>query len=237
MIEETLKEIGLNNRESICYIALLELGSSKVGDIIKKTSIPSSKIYEILDKLTKKGFASYVLRGKIKYYQASDPKVLINHLDERKRKIIKIMPELISKQKLSKKQSVEMFEGQKAIFGLFRDFLEESKPKELYIAFAIDEENKDEKVNLLFRNLNLRKKEKKLDVRVLKNMKYYVKEKHTKIKLRFTNFNLPQGITVVRDTVILLSWNESPVAIKIESRIFAKEMREFFLELWKIAKE
>ena len=226
---ETLQELGLNRRESICYTALLELGSSKVGEIIKKTEIPSSKIYEILEKLIKKGLVSYIIKGKIKHYQASDPKTLLNYIDEKKKKVQEIILQLLSKQKLSKRQNVEIFEGQKAIFSLFTDLIHDAKPKELYLIFSINEENKNEQANLFFRNLTIRRKEKKLDVKLLKNIKYYKKEKHTKLKLKYTKFNLPQGITIFRNNVIILSWVESPIAINIESEIFADQLREFFL--------
>jgi len=236
MIEEALQELGLNRRESICYTSLLELGSSKVGAIIKKTGIPSSKIYEILDKLIKRGLVSYIIKGKIKHYQASDPQSLLNYINEKKKKIQEIIPQLLLKQKFSKKQSAEIFEGQKALFSLFTDIIQDVKPKELYLIFSINEENKNEKINLFFRNLTLRRKDKGLDVRLLKNIKYYKKEKHTKLKLKYTKFNLPQGITIFRNHVIILSWVDSPVAIKIESEVFANQLRDFFLELWKTAK-
>ena len=67
-------------------------------------------------------------------------------------------------------------------------------------------------------------------------MNYYKKEKHTKLKLKYTEFNLPQGITIFRNTVIILSWIESPIAIKIESETISKQLREFFIDLWKIVK-
>ena len=236
MIEETLQELGLNKRESICYSALSELGSSTVGVICKKTGIPSSKIYEILNNLIQKGLASYVIKGKIKHYQASNPRVLLSYIEEKKKKIEEILPQLLLKQKLVKKQSVEIFEGQKALFSLFTDLIKDAKPKELYLVFSINEENKNEQANLFFRNLTLRRKAKKLDVRLLKNIRYYKKEKHTKLKLKYTKFNLPQGITVFRNYVIILSWIDSPVAIKIESDVFANQLRDFFLELWKTAK-
>lgn len=237
MIEETLQELGLNRRESICYVALLELGSSKVGEILKKTEIPSSKIYEILDKLIKRGLVSYVIKNNVKHYQASDPKILVNYIEEKKKKIEEIVPVLISKQKLSKKQNVEIFEGQKAIFSLLTNLIENAKSGEPYLVFSINEENKNEQANLFFRSITLRRKEKGLDVRVLKNIKYYKKEKHTKLKIKYTDFILPQGITIFRNCVILLSWVEYPVAIKIESDIFADQLRAFFLDLWKIAKQ
>ncbi len=237
MIEETLQELGLSRRESICYTALLELGSSSIGDIVKKAGIPSSKIYEILDKLIKRGLVSYVIKNNVKYYQSSDPKTLINYIEEKKRKIEEVMPQLLLKQKFTKKQSVELFEGQKAVFTLFTDLIRDAKAEELYLVFSIDEENKGDQANLFFKNLAVRRTEKKLDVRLLKNIKYYIKEKHTKLKLRYTKFNLPQGITIFRNYVILLSWTETPAAIKIESEIFAGQLRTFFSELWETAKK
>jgi len=236
MIQETLEELGLNRRESICYTALLELGSSKIGMIVKRTGIPSSKIYEILDKLISRGLVSYVKIGKIKHFQASDPKAFLNYIDEKKKRIEEILPQLLLKQKLSKKQSVEMFEGQKALFPLFIDLINDAKAKEQYLVFSIDEENKNDAANLFFKNLAVRRKEKKLDVRLLKNIKYYKEEKHTKLNLKYTEFNLPQGITIFRDVVVILSWVDTPIAIKIQSETISNQLREFFLDQWKIAK-
>ncbi|PIN82027.1 hypothetical protein COV11_00065 [Candidatus Woesearchaeota archaeon CG10_big_fil_rev_8_21_14_0_10_30_7] len=235
-MQEILQELGLNRRESICYIALLELGSSKIGAIVKKTEIPSSKIYEVLDKLARRGLVSYVKIGKIKHYQASDPKVLLNYVDEKKKMIEEILPQLILKQKFSKKQSVEMFDGQKALFSLFTDLIKDAKVNEKYFIFSINEEHKTDAANVFFKNLSVRRKEKKLDVRLLKNINHYKKEKHTKLKVKYTKFNLPQGITIFRNTVIILSWIESPIAIKIESETISNQFKEFFLDLWKIAK-
>jgi HTH-type transcriptional regulator, sugar sensing transcriptional regulator len=237
MMEEALEGLGLKRRECLCYTCLLELGSSRIGAIVKKTGIPSSKIYEILERLIGKGLVSYVKIGKIKHYQASDPKILLNYIDEKRKRIEEILPQLLLKQKLSQKRSVEMFEGQKAIFALFTDLVADARPKEMYLVFSLNEENKTEQANLFFKNLAVRRKEKELDVRLLKNLRYHLKEKHTKLKMRYVDYNLPQGITLFRDNVILLSWLESPIAIKIESEVFAGQQRDFFLDLWKQAKE
>jgi sugar-specific transcriptional regulator TrmB len=237
MIEEILQEIGLNRREILCYISLLELGPSKVGEILKRTGIPSSKIYEILDRLIKKGLVSYIIRDKIKYFQPSNPNFLLDYINEKRKKVESIIPQLLSKQKSFKKQIAEIYEGKKAVFSLFLDLIRDAKPKELYLSFSINEENKDESANLFFRNLTLRRKEKKLDVRLLKNIKYHKKEKHTKLALRYTDFNLPQGITIFKSSVVILSWDKIPLAVKIESEIISKQFRGFFLELWKLARK
>lgn len=236
MLENTLEEIGLNRRESICYSSLLELGSSKVGEIVKKTGIPSSKIYEILDKLSKRGFVSHVIKNNIRYYQAADPKCLIDYINEKKKKVENLLPELLLKQNFGPKQSVELYEGQQALFSLLTTLIADAKPREQYFIFSINEENKTKSTDLFFKNMTIRRKEKRLDVRLLRNLRVYTKEKHTKLKVRYTSFNLPQGITIFRNNVILLSWKDSPVGVKIESEIFAGQLREFFLDLWKKAK-
>ena len=85
-------------------------------------------------------------------------------------------------------------------------------------------------------------------MKLLKNVKHYKKEKHTKLKytklkytklklkLKYTKFNLPQGITIFRNVVVILSWVESPTAIKIENETISNQLKEFFLGQWKIAK-
>jgi sugar-specific transcriptional regulator TrmB len=235
-MQATLCDLGLSRKESICYIALLELGSSKAGEIVKKTSIPSSRIYETLHKLIGRGLVSYVIKKNVKRYQASDPNSLLNYIQEKKDKVESILPQLLAKQNASKKQSVELYEGQKAIFTLFSNLVSDAKPGEMYLVFSINEENKTEQANLFFKNLSVRRKAKQLDVRLLKHIGYYIKEKHTKLKLKYTKLNLPQGITVFRDYVILLSWQTNPIAIKIQSEAFAHQQRQFFFDLWKHAK-
>ena len=53
--EELLAEIGLTKSEIAVYFALLEIGSSTTGPIIKEAGIASGKAYLILDKLLEKG--------------------------------------------------------------------------------------------------------------------------------------------------------------------------------------
>jgi len=49
MIKQSLKSIGLTDGEIKIYLALLEIGSSSIGNIIKKSKISGSKTYEVLE--------------------------------------------------------------------------------------------------------------------------------------------------------------------------------------------
>ncbi len=236
MLKEELEEIGLSRREAAVYLALLQLGSTKVGPILKKTDIPSSKIYEVIGRLQKKGFVSHIIKGKIKYFLARDPNVIINYFEEKKKKAEELIPRLLLAQGPARHLSAEIFEGQKALFGLLTNLISDAHKNELYLVFSISEENKNKSASMFFKNLALRRKSKRLDVRVLKNISEYKKERHTKLKLRFTKFNFPQGITIFRDKVIIVSWTDTPIAVKIEGNQFTDQFRKFFLELWKEAK-
>ena len=47
---ELLEKIGLTRNESLVYITLLKLGTSKTGNILKQSNLNSGKIYEILER-------------------------------------------------------------------------------------------------------------------------------------------------------------------------------------------
>ena len=109
---ELLKETGLTERESKVYLALLELGSTTTGPLVKKSKVPNSKIYEILESLHNKGLSSWIIKGKIKYFQGANPKKILTLFKEKEREIERLLPELESKQLSAKeKQSVEIYQG------------------------------------------------------------------------------------------------------------------------------
>src|SRR4030042_3282975 len=121
---EILQELGLTQRESKVYLALLELGSTTTGPIIKRSEVPNSKIYEILESLQNKGLVSWITKGKTKYFQATSPKHLLSLLKDKERRLEDVLPELEMKQKLSQSQkSVELFEGVKAIRSMLQGLI------------------------------------------------------------------------------------------------------------------
>ena len=83
-----LKQIGLNEYESKVYIALLEHGSMKGGQVCKKSNVPHGKTYESLVSLEEKGFIS-ITPLKPKIFTALNPKIAIDHLMNQKITVFK----------------------------------------------------------------------------------------------------------------------------------------------------
>jgi len=87
MIKESLKRIGLTEGECQVYEALVHLGTSSTGKIVKRANIGSSKVYEVLQRLHNKGLVSHVVKNGVKYFEATPPERLIDFLDEKKRRV------------------------------------------------------------------------------------------------------------------------------------------------------
>ncbi len=79
-----IEGLGLSKSEVKAYLALLELGKTSAGPIVKSSGISQSKIYEVLERLGKKGLASHIIEGKIKYFTPAEPKRLISFSEEKK---------------------------------------------------------------------------------------------------------------------------------------------------------
>jgi|SRR3989344_1260059 len=235
-----LEELGLSKREAETYLTLLELGTTTIGSIIQKTNIPSSKIYEILARLSNKGLVTHLTIKHQKHFQASDPEMILHYYEERKEQFMKILPILKEKQTLViDKQEVELYEGKIAIFSMLRFLIEQAKKGDEYLSFSLGIEHKDPEISLFLTNLARRRKEKGLKIKVLssnKNRKIieqtYSKEVLKMINNKFTNLDYPQGIIILNDNYIILDWENKFTAIKIKSKNITDKYRKFFYDVY-----
>jgi len=239
-----LEDIGLSRREAKVYLALLELGPNTVGPVVKRSGVPSSKIYEILDRLIARGLVSYLIIKHQKRFQAADPERVLSYLDEKRKKLVDALPELKTKQQLAKeRQDVELYEGKQAIFSLMHGLVNKAKKGEEYLSFSVGQEHDDPEIARFYTNFTWRRKEKGLKTRVLTNEKArpiytrrYPKEVLTAINNRFTPFNFPQGLVILQDKLIILNWKDRPTAIVITSKNITGQYRAFFYELYNTAR-
>jgi HTH-type transcriptional regulator, sugar sensing transcriptional regulator len=234
-----LEELGLSNAESRIYVALLELGSSTSGKIIDRTKLQSSTVYHLLGSLTGKGLVSFVLRGKIKYFQATPPENFLNFLDEKKRKFNDILPQLKELEKGSKqKQTARVYEGLNGLKVAFNDILLSLNKGDEYYFFQVPKKKLfDKKITLFFRNYHLKRAEKgiiakglaiKKSEKIVNNI--FMDIKHTEI--RFLEEFTPSGIIIYQDKVITLDWDDVPTAIVMNSKAIADSYKKFFMEKW-----
>jgi len=243
MIKE-LEGIGLTNGEVKVYVALLELGSSTTGTIIKKAKVSRSKVYEMLDKLLEKGLVSYVIKEKAKYFEAANPNEIVNYIQKRKKElqdkettIKKIIPLLEERQKISKvQQTATVFEGIKGIKTLYNEILSTMKKGEEYYAIAVEPEVSQSKdFETFIRNYHLKRAEKGIKVKLLADKKLKplkTLQKSKLLQLKFYDQEIPTATLIYKNNVATFVWGKTPSAIVMRSPIIANRYKSFFRKIW-----
>src|SRR3989344_4364273 len=241
----SLREAGLTEGEVKSYLALLEIGSSTTGPIIEKTGIARSIIYTILEKLIQKGLVSVIVKEKTKYFQAANPKKILDYLDEKEKKFEKnkkeieeLLPELLSK-KQTKKSETTMYFGLTGIRTAHENlYLKLGKDEEYYFlgipAFQPEEQHmywkRDHqrriksgiKCRLLFN--------KDTDPKVLKNRNSY---KGSEARYMFTDIKTPAAFLIYKDTVTIILQHAETLSIEIVNQSIADSFKAYFEEFWR----
>ena len=230
-----LEDLGLSKGEIKVYLTLLELGATKVGLVIEKSGMASSAVHNSINTLIEKGLVSYIKRGKIKFYHSVKPKQLIDFIETKKKKVLEILPELESKQKLVKeKQEAEIFEGKKGITTLLDLLIEDAGKGDEYIFFAVHVNQYDEEIQKFFEKYDIRRKDKGLIIKGLAPKELKPLFEHRKfLKMKYTDFPIIYNISVCKNKLAIFSWEEKPVGFLIESKQISDIFRNFFNELWK----
>jgi HTH-type transcriptional regulator, sugar sensing transcriptional regulator len=243
-MEKKLESIGLTKSESKVYLALLELGSSATGKIVDKSKTTSSKIYEILDKLIKKGLVSYIIKSGTKYFEAADPKRILDYIEEKKIELNKqeneiknLLPELELKRKLSEKKSeATIFKGMEGIKTAFNDVLKIMKKNEEYHVLV---GTKVSEPFFTFIN-HYHKRRSKLGIKVKllysPSSKMFAdairKVPHTKVKIAPYELLDSSFILIYKNKVLITIIDEEMTVFRLESKIAAKSFLNTFDILW-----
>ncbi len=229
-----LEEAGLTKGESKAYLTLLELGPSKVGPIIGKTGLASSAVHNAIHSLIDKGLVSYIKKGKIKIYQAAPPKQLADFVEEKKKAVLQILPELELKQKLAEeRQEAEVFEGTKGILAMLNLLIEGVKKGDEYYFFATYLQERNEEVQQFFRRYDVKRKDKGLFVRGIarKELKPLFEGRQV-LHMKYPDFPIPSDVSICNSKVALIAWGDKPVGYLIRSPQIFEMFKKFFMKIW-----
>ncbi len=79
---ESLVRLGLSRYQAMVYSALSLLGPSGVSEISRSSGVPRTKVYEVLEQLSKTGAVEFQA-GRPTLYRAAPPSVLVRQLRDR----------------------------------------------------------------------------------------------------------------------------------------------------------
>lgn len=237
MIDE-LKSAGLTDAESRVYLALIALGSTTAGPIVKKAQMHRATVYDALKRLSGKGLASSVLQGKTRLFQAAQPSELVNWQKEKLQTLQEIIPAL-TKQHTDgvQKQEVRVYQGKKGIRCAMDNILDELNPHGEYLDFGVS--GKFKKVMGPYWNLWQKiKKERRIKSKCifsakLKNRKL-IDDYHGEYRFHPTEYESPTDTMIYNDSIAMFIWTGSPpIAIVIKNKENAEGYRRQFQMMWK----
>lgn len=123
-LQKQLESIGLSEKESRVYLALLprrDVGSSK---IITATGLHGQFVYDALERLEKVGLAKHVIANGRKKFSANPPLRLLSIVEEKRLAAQNIARQLQDRYSGKHEQDFEVFQGENAFLMHQFDMLE-----------------------------------------------------------------------------------------------------------------
>lgn len=240
-----LKSFGINGNDILVYKALLSLGRSKTGPIIKSSNMSSSRVYESLRNLLNNALVSYQVKNNIKYYVAEPLNELISTAKENTVKLEELTKEInrFPTTGLSRNE-VNVYEGKHGFRMAFTQHAEAFEKNEVVSIIAFSSRNGRHKELRSFlagmekimkqkgcRSETLRDKESQ------KIMAKFQTEKIHRNRFLPTGYFGPNAINISKKEVLISIWGEKPVIFSIKNPTIVEGHKRNFDFLWALAKK
>ncbi len=234
MLEKYLEEIGLSEKESQLYLALLQVDSESIQDLAKRTGINRTTVYPVLETLEKKGLVSEVQKGKKVEYVAAPPERLETFverqkvvLQERSERLKDIIPQIKSIQRESgEKPIVKYFEGRDGAIAAHEEFYEmhDSKSQEGYFIYNKDLLNSTftEQEQERYRKIRVNKKVTPISVYTSEDGDIHFVTPGERTRIDHKKYPIYSDIIIIKDRVLIGTLGEHLSSILIKSKDFAE---------------
>lgn len=249
METKILENLGLTPGEIKVYFAMLKLGQATTGPLSKESGVSRSKVYPVLNKLTEKGLAGHLMKGKVHYFSAMPPKQMLSFIEQKesalqaqKRAVEKIIPELELQQSLqSLKTEATLFQGFQAIKNFYLNLLKDLKPGESYYVLGAGYGPHQKATRAFFQRYHTQRAAKRIHVMMLANHNVkgtLVSATQRYSEIRYLPQNLITDMTIIfyHNKAFLFFLTKNPLGFLIENNDAVNSFRKYFETFWKSAK-
>jgi sugar-specific transcriptional regulator TrmB len=162
---ELLKKLGLNEKESRIYLALLESGAMLPQHIARATGIKRSTLYELFPEMIGRGFVIELKQGGRRLLSAVSPKVLFDEYELRFKEVKNGLEELTAIYRMQGyRPKVDYYEGFEGIKRLYRKTLEDKSEIKNYVQVS---RNNEQVINWLMESYVPSRVRKRIAVRAI----------------------------------------------------------------------
>lgn len=225
------------------YTALLEIGQTSAGEIIKKTGLHRSVVYETLDKLIARKLVFKLEKQKIAFYQATDPSRLLQNIKSQEEIAMELIPKLTNFID-TKLPEITIYEGLESYRAFWLAFYARVEPGSTdYIAGSIGSYWQE--------LLGIRTIEKILQIQVERKIKWkalmfskdpiemeWFQRSPELYECRLINKNGPAegNYNITSEGTVLLHSATEPMIIEIKNPTLFRVFQNIFDTMWDIAK-
>lgn len=248
-IARDLQKLGFSEKESLVYLASLELGPSPVQNIARKAEVNRATTYVMIEGLMRHGLMSSFQKGKKTMYTAEPPERLhriVHHerdrVNEKEEVVKRILPDLESLSSASgERPKVFYYEGDEGLEAM-RETIFASKAKEMEDFISLDD-----LWHLLPGEQWDRHKKKLREKKVKGRMIYTVSSEYSPPKeakglweyrkLPKEKFPMHGELTVYGNKIAMVALKGKLIGVIIESKEMAIMVRSMFELAWSQAEK
>lgn len=238
--EERFAFLGYSKNEAQVFLCLLEGGPSTCGPICQRTGLYRVMVYQVLEKLSRRGLVSYFLRNNRRVFQAENPDKILSELTERQFQASGLVSDLkLLSPRPSASDGVCLYEGIYGIKSAQENYLasmEQKKGEYLMFgaSFALHE-----RMDAFFNYFHERRSRLSIPARLLFNENGRpfgrLKKKYAPVQVRYLPQNVitPSWTSIYDDKMLIGVFKEKPVALFIQDPVLVDSYRNYFELLWK----
>lgn len=238
-MKQILMQIGLTAHESEVYLKLSEIGMTTAYQVAQETQIHKANVYAVLKKLTQRGLVTEKkLKGKL-FYEANDPHLLIDLLDEKRDLMNSVIPKIrLLKKKDDSGTRLQVLKGAYALLQILENALALQKPIFVYGAPKDVYQLMAGRLNS-FHEKRIKKKVKMYHIyheESIERVEYLKKLSYTPIRL-FPKLHSRVATFIYGDYVVLSIWEPPIKHIVIKDKDLAEAYLDYFWVIWKASKK
>lgn len=246
-LAEVLEKFGLTDGEIRVYESLLILRVGTKTPLVRSSGISPSKVYDVLDKLMKKGLVTSFIENKVTRYVPVHPSHLAPLFDEKIKEIVHIKQQLEKTLSLfsppaSFLPSVQVFRGWKGLANVFTLLLEDLKKGDTYYILGATGGENTKRAYEFFPSIDKRFSEKKIKRKALLKLETqevsenYFREFGRKYwETRYLSTLGPFEIGISNTHVALNLMEKEPISILITNLHMRNSFLGYFESLWKLS--
>lgn len=238
MIQD-LEFIGLHKNEAKVYEALVKFGPCKAGLLINKLDLHRNLVYQSLESLVLRGYATKFIKQNVRHFQITDPHSLLAQVKQKEAVVSELVKEIATYQHKSNQQIV-VYEGLESYRNYWIQSLE--RVPDGTVDYCVGTPKTKDWIHLLGsaykRYLELRLQKgiywKTIHFKIEEGERRMLREhpELTEYRLWERDIDCIGNFNVVHDTVILHTISDPPRIIEIRDASMVLIFKNYFDMMW-----